>query len=53
MVMGLCVKNYKFQFDREKIIVKEVELTESNAKQLIALSEDWEKENFCHDCFFI
>ena len=30
------------------MIIKEVELTESIAKQLIILSEDWEKENSCH-----
>ena len=28
--------------------IKEVTLTEAIAEQLIALSEDWEKENSCH-----
>ncbi len=30
------------------MVVKETELTEEVAGQLISLSEDWEKENCCH-----
>ena len=38
----------KFQFSGEEMIVKEVELTKSITEQLIALSEEWEKENSCY-----
>lgn len=30
------------------MVIQEVELTETTAGQLIALSEDWERENCCH-----
>lgn len=30
------------------MVIQETELTETAARQLIALSEDWERENCCH-----
>lgn len=30
------------------MILKEVNATEDVVEELISLSEDWEKENFCH-----
>ncbi len=32
---------------KKNMIIKETELTEKIAEQLIALSEDWEQENSC------